>query len=55
MFLSKSVGPLEDYKGDGDWFKIGVNRASDGVHWDNYLKHEVRSIHPVCDPTDGCR
>ncbi|KAJ4290556.1 hypothetical protein N0V90_010773 [Kalmusia sp. IMI 367209] len=33
-YLSKAPGELNDYNGDGDWFKIAVVPASDGLHWD---------------------
>ncbi|KAK4107577.1 lytic polysaccharide monooxygenase [Canariomyces notabilis] len=34
-WLSKAPGDdLNEYKGDGDWFKIDVKGASDGIHWD---------------------
>ncbi|KAF2831422.1 hypothetical protein CC86DRAFT_463311 [Ophiobolus disseminans] len=33
-YLSKAPGELNDYKGDGEWFKIAVVPASDGLHWD---------------------
>ena len=34
VYMSLAPGALEDYKGDGDWFKIATVGASDGQHWD---------------------
>ena len=39
--MSKAPGALEDYLGDGDWFKIGTSGASDGQNWDSAYKPEV--------------
>lgn len=39
-------GAIEDYEGDGDWFKIGTSGASDGMHWDSDGQPEV-SFNPV--------
>ncbi|CAI6336172.1 unnamed protein product [Periconia digitata] len=33
-YLSKSPGELNEYAGDGDWFKIAVVGAKDGLTWD---------------------
>lgn len=41
MYLSKAPGALEDYEGDGEWFKIGSMGSRDGVQWDTYMKNEV--------------
>jgi hypothetical protein len=41
LFLSKAPGALEDYKGDGEWFKVGLSGASDGKQWDSYMQSEV--------------
>ncbi|KAH7117702.1 fungal cellulose binding domain-containing protein [Dendryphion nanum] len=35
FYLSKAPGAIEDYEGDGEWFKIGLSGASDGQHWDS--------------------
>ncbi|KAL1604989.1 hypothetical protein SLS60_004532 [Paraconiothyrium brasiliense] len=35
---------LNEYKGDGDWFKIEVKPASDGVHWDYRPDTEVSIV-----------
>jgi hypothetical protein len=43
-YMSKAPGALEDYTGDGEWFKIGQSVASDGQHWDSNGASEVR--HP---------
>lgn len=40
-YMSKAPGALEDYEGDGEWFKIGTSGASDGQHWDSDRKPEV--------------
>ena len=39
--MSKAPGAIEDYEGDGDWFKIGTSGASDGMHWDSDRQPEV--------------
>ncbi|KAF2827236.1 hypothetical protein CC86DRAFT_405374 [Ophiobolus disseminans] len=33
-YMSKAPGDLNDYQGDGDWFKIAVVGASNGLNWD---------------------
>jgi hypothetical protein len=43
-YMSKAPGALEDYEGDGDWFKIGSIVAPDGQHWDSYEKSEVSAL-----------
>jgi hypothetical protein len=40
-YMSKAPGAIEDYEGDGDWFKIGTSGASDGMHWDSDRQPEV--------------
>lgn len=40
-YMSKAPGALEDYEGDGEWFKIGTSGASDGQYWDSDRKNEV--------------
>ncbi|KAF2657171.1 lytic polysaccharide monooxygenase [Lophiostoma macrostomum CBS 122681] len=35
VYMSLAPGALEDYEGDGDWFKIATSGASDGQHWDS--------------------
>ena len=39
--MSKAPGALEDYEGDGEWFKVMASVASDGQYWDSYGKHSV--------------
>jgi hypothetical protein len=39
--MSKAPGEIEDYEGDGEWFKIGMSGSSDGLEWDSYQKTEV--------------
>jgi hypothetical protein len=53
-YMSKAPGKLEDYKGDGDWFKIGLSGSSDGQHWDSDRAPEVLKEHPrsACSLTD---
>jgi hypothetical protein len=46
-YLSKAPGELEDYEGDGDWFKIAAVGASDGVNWDY---RSVKRVNQVCCP-----
>ena len=41
LYLSKAPGALEDYEGDGEWFKVGMSGSSDGRSWDTYMKSEV--------------
>lgn len=41
LYLSKAPGALEDYEGDGEWFKVGMIGSSDGRGWDTYMKSEV--------------
>ena len=41
LYLSKAPGALEDYAGDGDWFKVGLIGSTDGYNWDSYQKSEV--------------
>ena len=41
VFLSKAPGALEDYEGDGEWFKIALMGSSDGRNWDTYNTNEV--------------
>lgn len=35
-------GTLEEYKGDGDWFKISSLVAKDDKNWLLYNQHSVR-------------
>jgi len=41
VYMSKAPGALEDYEGDGEWFKVMASVASDGQYWDSYGKHSV--------------
>lgn len=43
--MSKAPGELEDYTGDGDWFKVATFGSSDGQYWDTskISRHEVRA------------
>jgi hypothetical protein len=50
LFLSKAPGALEDYEGDGEWFKVGVQPASDGKTWDSYMKNELNFTIPATTP-----
>lgn len=50
LYLSKAPGALEDYKGDGEWFKVGLSGASDGKEWDSYLKSELNFTIPATTP-----
>ncbi|KAL1592005.1 hypothetical protein SLS60_011597 [Paraconiothyrium brasiliense] len=43
LYLSKAPGALEDYEGDGEWFKVGLIASTDGRNWDSYMKNEVSS------------
>jgi hypothetical protein len=46
-YLSKApdgINDLNDYEGEGDWFKIGVVGASDGMHWDYGRVNQVRGF-----------
>jgi len=45
-YLSKAPDgmDLNDYEGQGDWFKVGVVGASDGVHWDYGRVNTVREV-----------
>ncbi|KAI8635103.1 lytic polysaccharide monooxygenase [Xylariaceae sp. FL1651] len=49
-YMSKAPGALEDYEGDGDWFKIGTSGASDGMHWDSDGKPELNFTIPKTTP-----
>jgi len=49
-YMSKAPGALEDYLGDGDWFKIGTSGASDGQHWDSANKPEMNFTIPLTTP-----
>lgn len=46
-YLSKAPGELNDYEGDGDWFKIAAVPASDGMNWDY---RSAAMINVVCAP-----
>ncbi|KAI0550429.1 lytic polysaccharide monooxygenase [Xylaria curta] len=49
-YMSKAPGALEDYEGDGDWFKIGTSGASDGMHWDSNGQPEMNFTIPETTP-----
>ncbi|KAF2867302.1 glycosyl hydrolase family 61-domain-containing protein [Massariosphaeria phaeospora] len=49
-YMSKAPGDLESYEGDGDWFKIGVSGASDGMYWDSPGKNEMNFTIPKTTP-----
>jgi hypothetical protein len=48
--MSKAPGAIEDYEGDGDWFKIGTSGASDGMHWDSDRQPELNFTIPATTP-----
>ena len=49
IYLSKAPGAIEDYEGDGEWFKIALSGASDGMHWDSDGKPTVCAYFPAWD------
>jgi len=49
--MSKAPEAIEDYEGDGDWFKIGTSGASDGMHWDSNRQPEVSISQLLLVPT----
>ncbi|KAI0187018.1 lytic polysaccharide monooxygenase [Astrocystis sublimbata] len=49
-YMSKAPGAIEDYEGDGDWFKIGTSGASDGMHWDSDQQPEMNFTIPKTTP-----
>ncbi|KAK7225317.1 hypothetical protein V2G26_013320 [Clonostachys chloroleuca] len=49
-YMSKAPGAIEDYEGDGDWFKIGTSGASDGMHWDSDRQPEMNFTIPASTP-----
>ncbi|KAF2647377.1 lytic polysaccharide monooxygenase [Lophiostoma macrostomum CBS 122681] len=50
LYLSKAPLALEDYEGDGEWFKVGLIGSSDGINWDAYLKSELNFTIPATTP-----
>jgi hypothetical protein len=48
-YLSKAPDgvDLNDYEGQGEWFKIGAVGASDGIHWDYGRVNTVRKVSSV--------
>ncbi|KAF1833489.1 hypothetical protein BDW02DRAFT_599068 [Decorospora gaudefroyi] len=52
-YMSKAPGDLNDYEGDGDWFKIAAVGASDGLTWDYSpanLRHSLNFTIPATTP-----
>ncbi|KAF2729682.1 hypothetical protein EJ04DRAFT_568437 [Polyplosphaeria fusca] len=49
-YMSKAPGALEDYEGDGEWFKIGMSGSTDGMQWDSYKKTEMNFTIPPTTP-----
>ncbi|KAJ4299453.1 hypothetical protein N0V90_004698 [Kalmusia sp. IMI 367209] len=50
LYLSKAPGALEDYEGDGDWFKVGLVGSSNGKQWDSYMQSELNFTIPATTP-----
>lgn len=49
-YMSLAPGALEDYEGDGEWFKIGTSGSSDGMYWDSNGKTEINFTIPLTTP-----
>ncbi|KAI1263467.1 glycosyl hydrolase family 61-domain-containing protein [Xylariaceae sp. FL1019] len=49
-YMSLAPGEIEQYEGDGDWFKIGTSGASDGQHWDSERAAEMNFTIPAATP-----
>lgn len=48
VYMSKAPGTAQEYKGDGDWFKIyemtSSNLTADPIHWAKFLDGGIRNF-----------
>ncbi|KAI9157943.1 glycosyl hydrolase family 61-domain-containing protein [Paramyrothecium foliicola] len=50
-YMSRALDDaIEEYEGDGDWFKIGTSGASDGMRWDSDGQPEMNFTIPKTTP-----
>lgn len=43
-YLSQAPGELNDYMGNGEWFKIAVVGAKDGMTWDYSNRYQINMV-----------